>query len=138
MDEMDSRSWIIGVLALVLVGAGYFAWGYWSIKHEMTRAHAALEKGLPAVAVDRLEKIKNSLISRPDGCSLLINAYFAAKRPEQLQWASEACIDTGVEGPESYVGLAASYEARGYDRDAVRVLNVGIKKYSDNPNLFLR
>lgn len=129
------------ILSLVLIFlGGTAAWGicWFATKRAMARAEEQLKKGYGALAVETLDCYRRGLIRRDQGCKLLIEAYFQARRTERLEWASQACLEAGKEFPEAYLGLAAVREWVGRDREAVQILAQAVGKFDQVPDLYYR
>jgi tetratricopeptide (TPR) repeat protein len=124
-----------GKLVLVLLVLGGVAWGtcYGMSWRAMGKAEAQIQKGLDAVAIDTFKPYRNWLAKRERGCRVLLSSYFQAKDVEGLKWSSQACIEAGIDIPETYFGLSSAAEFMGRDEDALRVLSAGLQKYKEGP-----
>ncbi|MGZ3689116.1 MAG: tetratricopeptide repeat protein [Bdellovibrionota bacterium] len=101
-------------------------------------ADSQLKKGFGALAAETVQPYRWILTRFETGCNVVLNAYFSAHLSEKLEWASQACMDHGFEGPGTYVGIAASYEFRGRDDEALRVLTQVASKFEHSPDLYYR
>ncbi len=124
---------VVGVLA----GVGYGAYR-WHLSSTIKKAQASLDKGFAALAVEQLEGHRNCLTTTKVHCELLLNTYYSAKNPQRLEWASQACLSSGVEIPEAYIGMASAKEFTGQFQAALQVLGGAIEKFKDIPDLFYR
>jgi predicted Zn-dependent protease len=97
-------------------------------RNAMTRAQTQLDRGLGALAVDTLDARRRRIATDTRGCSLLVTTYARANRADLLEWASQACLDAGVETPEVFIGLANANHSASRDNEAFQVLTAGLKK----------
>lgn len=126
---------LIGLVVILLVIAGgCFAWGKIQQKRALTRAEAQLKKGFGTLAAETLDRYRHHLVKSADHCKELVTAYSAARRVDRLEWASEACIDNGIETLETYEGLASAADQLGRDGDAIQVLNAAAQKFPKSPD----
>ncbi|MEO5968999.1 MAG: tetratricopeptide repeat protein [Bdellovibrionia bacterium] len=126
---------LLGTLSLVVLATA----GYTGMKYRaVTLAEKYESKGFGALAVDTLEPYRHGLTSTDRGCRTIINAYFLARKPELLEWSAQACINSGSELVEAYIGYASAYEMTGRDPEALRILGSVIDKFQKIPDVYYR
>jgi hypothetical protein len=124
--------------AAVLIALG--AWGASALETKLaiSRTEKLLQKGFGALAAESIDHHRKSAVYYKNGCSVMVGAYFASRRLERLEWASEACLDGGKESPEVYLGLAAHRELTGRESEALRILTSVASKYDQIPDIYFR
>ena len=126
---------LLTTLAICVLATG----GYISLKYRAIGLAESYEsKGFGALAVDTLEPFRHGLTSSDRGCRAIINAYYQAKKPDLLEWSAQACISSGVELVEAYIGYAAAFEMTGRDPEALRVLTSVMDKFQKIPDIYYR
>lgn len=137
MEEQKSgccTSRLIGFVVFILVvGVGYLAYGKIQQRRAITHAEAQLKKGFGALAAETVDRYRHHLVKSADHCKTLVTAYSAARRVDRLEWASEACLDNGVETIEVYEALASAADLAGRDGDAIQILNAAAGKFPKSP-----
>jgi predicted Zn-dependent protease len=132
------KAGVVVVSSALVLFVTYFIFHFLSVGMVMGKVRTSLEAGFPAVAANDIERYRTDIVRRKDGCRLLLDTYFAARKPDGLEWASQACMASGQESPEAFLALAVSQELKGSDSDALRVLDAGIKKFEKTPGLYLK
>ncbi len=127
----------------VAVGVVVLAGVYWEartilIAHEMKVAQDELQKGFGALAAERLDSYRDSLIRRDDGCKELLTAYYQTRKFDRLEWASQACIEAKHEIPEDYLALAAVREETSREPEAIQILAQAAQKFDKVPDFYYR
>lgn len=138
MNCSRTRCCIKMVLGLIVLGGIAYGGYWWHLRHTVKKAQAALDKGFSALAAEELECHRKCLTTKEADCRLLINTYFSARMAQRLEWATQACINKGIEIPESYIGLAAAKEMNGRLDEALRVLGGVAEKFKDIPDIYYR
>lgn len=126
---------VLGGLASFVAGLAWAGSAYQSHR-VLSRAEAQMKKGFFALAAETLDPYRKSLARKEESCKLLVAAYFSAKRPDRLEWVSEACLEAGKEIAEAYIGLAGSREMTGRDGEAVNILAGVAGKFDKTPDIY--
>lgn len=124
-------------------GSALIATAIWGIEAtrthlRLTEAEAEIKKGFTALAAETIDPVRDALTSSARGCRALVDAYYGARRPDRLEWASQACITAGVETPEIYLGLAAARELTDRDNEALQLLQTAARKFDKSPDPLYR
>ncbi len=98
------------------------------------QAEVLMGRGFHALAAENLDGLRNGLTGTDRGCKALVNAYFGARNTVRLEWASEACIENGIQPPDVIVGLANAWEQTGKVEAAVQLLQGASEKFKEAPD----
>jgi len=113
--------------------------GYRGAMYRATlQAEELIKKGFGTLAASQLSPFQRSLVSDERGCGILIASNFLARKSETLDWASQACLEAGINIPDAYIGLAAVREFSGQDNEALQILNQVASKFEKTPDIYLR
>ena len=85
----------VGVFAFL--ACSVWAVGTGAAHYRLTQAETQLAKGYAALAFETLEPSRTQLTSTARGCQTLINIYSSAHRTERLEWATQACLEAGIQ-----------------------------------------
>jgi tetratricopeptide (TPR) repeat protein len=100
------------------------------------KADAQLQKGFGALAAETLDSYRFRLRGKEKSCRLMIAAYYQARRLDRLEWAAQACLESGLEMPEAYLGLATVREMTGREGEALQLLNGILSKFEKIPDIY--
>jgi len=125
----------LAVAIIVLLGLGINAAIY---KRAIKRAENLVAKGYSSVALEELSCYRKRMTKTERGCALYISAAFHARDVEKLQWASQKCIESGIDIPEATIGQAAAFEFTGREQEALQLLNNSLKKFEKVPGVHFR
>jgi tetratricopeptide (TPR) repeat protein len=136
--QSKAKCWMKLIGSVVLIGGiGYGAFA-WHFSRTVKNAEAAMAKGFPAVAAESLEWHRTCMTSNEKNCRTLLSVYFGARMPQRLEWASQACLNAGIEIPESYIGLSAARDLSGRPQEAAQILASVAEKFKDIPDIYYR
>lgn len=107
-------------------------------KRTVTRAEKLLSQGFSAVALEELKYHRKRMFKTEKGCSLYISVAFHARKFEQLEVASQSCLEKGIDIPEVYLGQAAVYEGMNRENDALQVLSNGLRRHGKVASLHFK
>jgi hypothetical protein len=91
---------VVAVLVFAALAGSVWAIGAGSAQYRLTKAEAQLKKGYAQLAVETLEPCRAQLTSTTHGCQILVQVYASARRTDRLEWATQACMEAGVEFSE--------------------------------------
>lgn len=121
-------------VGLVTISVGHFL----CKQHSVKKAEGYLKKGYAALASATLEPYKRGLVNTVDGCKVLLETYFQSRQVDKLEWASQACLESGKEIQEAYLGLAATRELTGRVGEALQILSQAAPKFEKIPDFHYR
>ena len=121
--------------AFVLVGMIYGAFLI-QTHFVVKKAEAQLQKGFGALAAETLDSYRFRLRGQEKTCRTLISAYYQSRRLDRLEWAAQACLESGLEMPEAYLGLATVRELTGREGEALQLLSGVLGKFEKIPDIY--
>ncbi len=129
----STKRFAIGLTSLVLligliIGC-YFYTQNSRLKQALQKAEDEGKRGFWALAYENLEPFRFKLIKNEKDCNLILNVYANFRKAERLDWAAQACLESGVETYGMYLSLAIAQELYGRDQDALLLLDQMAKKY---------
>jgi tetratricopeptide (TPR) repeat protein len=127
---------LLAAVVLVIAGAGVFGISVLQVSYKLGKAEEQLRKGWPALAAETIDGHRTAAIRHQTGCRIMISAYYQARRADRLEWVSQACLESGRETPEAYMGLAGARELIGRDSDALQILGQAAPKFDKIPDIY--
>ncbi|MFZ9596464.1 MAG: tetratricopeptide repeat protein [Bdellovibrionia bacterium] len=113
--------------------------GYLGLKHRaLVLAEKYEAKGFGALALDTLEPFKKGLVSSERGCKAILNAAFQTKKIDQLEWGAQACLNSEIKIPETFLAYASVFEFTGRDGEAINLLLGVAEQFPKVPDLYFR
>jgi predicted Zn-dependent protease len=133
-----TRSLILGGLGVAAaLGLFAFAQGQFRVTRARNQAETQLKKGLAFLAAETIDPYRESLILAKNGCPFVIDAYRQARRADRLLWAAQACMDQGIQTPETLIGLANGHELAGRASEAFQILAAVAPKFEKTAAVYL-
>lgn len=99
------------------------------LQRDVKKAEEEIPHGFWALAFENLDHHRHQLVKNENDCNTLLNVYANAKKADRLEWASQACVENGVETLATYLSLVTAEEFQGRDQDALGLLNQLTKKF---------
>lgn len=136
-ESVPRRITLLGILVVIVaiaIGLGSIA-----IKAR-ARSQAAdlLKRGFGAVAAEVLDRHRQAFVKNADDCRLLLSSYFQAWRLERLEWAAQACLESGNDFLEEYLSLVTVREYTNRDSEALQILETMTHKFEKSADVFIR
>lgn len=123
----------ISITAVVLVGAIVCGVRFACIEYHFKKADAHMKNGFFALAEEQLDCYRRSYVKEERGCNALISVYHQTQNKARRQWASESCIQNGVQTLTAYLGISAGLQENGRIDEALRVLKELKPRFDQNP-----
>lgn len=122
---------VLGGVAL-LVGV-VFGVRFFCIQHHFKKADEFAKNGFFALAEEQLDCHRRSYAKDERGCNLMISVYHQTQNKTRRQWASERCLQNGVQTLMAYLGVSAGLQDSGRAEEALRVLKEVKPRFEQNP-----
>lgn len=138
----STKRFAIGSFSLlVFIGLAIGSYVYtqnYKLQQAVQKAEEEGKRGFWALAYENLDKYRFKLVKNEKDCNLLLNIYANFRKAERLDWAAQACLESGVESYGMYLSLAIAQELYGRDQDALLLLGQMAKKFDKETETYRR